>query len=559
MLEVLRAEHPGAVVSASAPQVLREYREYERSVTTLVDAAVKPKVGAYVTNIRTRLDEIAPGVPFYVMKSNGGVLSRRRGRAPADHHDAVRPGGRGPGRGADRRHGRLRPGAHLRRRRHLDRRHRGHRRRADAHHRGLGRRLPVEDPDDRRRHRRRGRRLDRLALARGHAQGRAEVGRRRPRPDAATRTAATSRPSPTRTSSSAGSRRTCWAGRSRCRSRRRPTAWPRLGAELDLALERTATGILEISAWNQANALRQVTVARGLDVRDFTLTTFGGSGSLLACRLMDILDLPRTLVPPNPGNVSAFGLLTVDVRNDYVQTVVVQARRPRPRPGAGGLRRPGGPGRGPPWTARASAATSSACSARRTCATSARRSRCACPVAGRRARRAPRPRTVAQAFHAAHRQLYGYDFADRPAPGRRVGEPAGRAGSGRSAVPTWWSCAAEDGGTDRAVTGSRRVFFDDWIDTPTVLPARPRPRRRRGRARRSSRSSARPSRCTPASPPPSTAYGNLLLTEGVGPMTPMATTARSTPTRSSSRSSPARWPRSRRRSRPRSGAPRARR
>ena len=42
------------------------------------------------------------------------------------------------------------------------------------------------------------------------------------------------------------------------------------------ALERTATGILEISAWNQANALRQVTVARGLDVRDFTLTTFGG-------------------------------------------------------------------------------------------------------------------------------------------------------------------------------------------------------------------------------------------------------------------------------------------
>src|SRR3954470_5648913 len=74
MLEVLREEHPGAVVSISS-RVLREYREYERSVTTLVDAAVKPRVAAYVTNIRTRLDEIAPGVPFYVMKSNGGVLS----------------------------------------------------------------------------------------------------------------------------------------------------------------------------------------------------------------------------------------------------------------------------------------------------------------------------------------------------------------------------------------------------------------------------------------------------------------------------------------------------
>ena len=60
MLEVIRAEHPGGVVSHQLQQVLREYREYERSVTTLVDAAVKPKVGAYVTNIRTRLDEIAP-------------------------------------------------------------------------------------------------------------------------------------------------------------------------------------------------------------------------------------------------------------------------------------------------------------------------------------------------------------------------------------------------------------------------------------------------------------------------------------------------------------------
>src|SRR3954468_19952932 len=48
MLEILRQEHPGCVVSLSS-QVLREYREYERSVTTLVDAAVKPKVGAYVT------------------------------------------------------------------------------------------------------------------------------------------------------------------------------------------------------------------------------------------------------------------------------------------------------------------------------------------------------------------------------------------------------------------------------------------------------------------------------------------------------------------------------
>jgi N-methylhydantoinase A len=98
-----------------------------------------------------------------------------------------------------------------------------------------------------------------------------------------------------------------------------------LAGRLGLSPEACATGVLEISAWNQANALRQVTVKRGLDVRDFTLTTFGGSGSLLLCRLMDVLGIPTVLVPPNPGNVSAFGLLTVDVKNDYVQTHVALA------------------------------------------------------------------------------------------------------------------------------------------------------------------------------------------------------------------------------------------
>ena len=85
MREILRREHPDAVVSISS-DVLREYREYERSMTTLVDAAVKPIVSRYVANIAARLAEFtrsAPAgqnreptsIPFYIMKSNGGVLS----------------------------------------------------------------------------------------------------------------------------------------------------------------------------------------------------------------------------------------------------------------------------------------------------------------------------------------------------------------------------------------------------------------------------------------------------------------------------------------------------
>ena len=56
--------------------MLREYREYERAMTTLVDAAVKPRLSAYVTNIKARLTAYDDRtIPFYVMKSNGGVLS----------------------------------------------------------------------------------------------------------------------------------------------------------------------------------------------------------------------------------------------------------------------------------------------------------------------------------------------------------------------------------------------------------------------------------------------------------------------------------------------------
>ena len=97
-----------------------------------------------------------------------------------------------------------------------------------------------------------------------------------------------------------------------------------LGSKLGMDLASVAAGVLEISAWNQANALRQVTVQRGLDVRDFVLATFGGSGSLAVCRLLELLGLPAAVVPRDPGNLSAFGLLTVDVKNDEVQTAVAR-------------------------------------------------------------------------------------------------------------------------------------------------------------------------------------------------------------------------------------------
>ena len=187
----------------------------------------------------------------------------------------------------------------------------------------------------------------------------------------------------------------------------------RLAGDLGLTVERCATGVLEISAWNQANALRQVTVGRGLDVRDFTLTTFGGSGSLLACRLADVLDLPTVLVPPDPGNVSAFGLLTVDVRNDYVRTAVARHE---------GL----DPATVEEVYAELSARADAALATEGFPAEQRRSQRTAdlryvgqafevrVPVPDGQLGRAGLE-AVAAAFHAEHRVLYGYDFAGDPA------------------------------------------------------------------------------------------------------------------------------------------------
>src|SRR5205823_17256 len=75
--EILGRLHPKASVSISS-EVLSEYREYERAMTTLVDAFVKPRVGGYVSRIQARLGQgAAHEVPFYIMKSNGGVASAR--------------------------------------------------------------------------------------------------------------------------------------------------------------------------------------------------------------------------------------------------------------------------------------------------------------------------------------------------------------------------------------------------------------------------------------------------------------------------------------------------
>jgi N-methylhydantoinase A len=466
MREILAAEHPTAVVSISS-EVLREYREYERSMTTLVDAAVKPKVAGYVGSIKRRLDDLTGEreVPFYVMKSNGGVLS-----AAEVVHQPITTVLSGPAAGA--------LGAAM-----------------IAANAGFTRVLTCDGG---------GTSTDVSVVLDGHPtlttegtvgaypskipmidvvtvgagggsiawispEGALKVGPKSAGADPGPLCYGTGGTDVTVTDAHLVLGRIpphLLGGEIPLDTGAARAGLAALAAELGLEPAACANGVLEISAWNQANALRQVTVQRGLDVREFTLTTFGGSGSLLLCRLIDILNLRGVLVPPDPGNVSAFGLLTVDVKNDYVQTAVAKHAELEPAEVSTGF---------DDLTAQAAAALS----------------REGFPLAQHRFLRSadlryfgqafevrvpvpdgdltePVLAGVATAFHDAHRGLYGYDFRDQPSQqvewvNLRV------SGIGPIRRPELRRHPAPDGTVERARTGSRDVCFDGQNYLPAPL------------------------------------------------------------------------------------------
>jgi N-methylhydantoinase A len=86
-----------------------------------------------------------------------------------------------------------------------------------------------------------------------------------------------------------------------------------------------AQGVVDVANANMEAALRVISVERGHDPRDFTLVTFGGAGGLHAVRLAASLSIPRVLIPENPGLLSALGVLLSDSVQDFSQTVMLRA------------------------------------------------------------------------------------------------------------------------------------------------------------------------------------------------------------------------------------------
>jgi N-methylhydantoinase A len=95
-----------------------------------------------------------------------------------------------------------------------------------------------------------------------------------------------------------------------------------LGAKIGLGTEETAISILRIANSMMGKILRIVSVERGYDPRNFTLVAFGGAGPMHVCPLAEELEANKIIVPSNPGMFSALGLLTADLFHDYVRPVV---------------------------------------------------------------------------------------------------------------------------------------------------------------------------------------------------------------------------------------------
>ena len=319
--EIISEVFPEATVSISS-RVLREYREYERSVTTLVDAFVKDRVVQYISSISDRLELISEAEPpaFYVMKSNGGIIS-----SEAVGDQPITTVLSGPAAGAL---GAAEVARH-----------------AGFEHvlaldgggtstdvtvvQGAEPALTTEGSIGR--HPMKVPMIDIVTVGTGGGsiawispEGGLKVGPQSAGASPGPMCYDTGGEAPSVTDAHLVLGRipsNLIGGGIQLNGEKASQGIEVLASDLGLSLEECASGVLEIAAWNQANAIRQVTVRKGLDVRDFALCAFGGSGPLQACRLVNLLGLEAAIVPPDPGNLSAYGLLVVDLRHDEVQTI----------------------------------------------------------------------------------------------------------------------------------------------------------------------------------------------------------------------------------------------
>ena len=93
-----------------------------------------------------------------------------------------------------------------------------------------------------------------------------------------------------------------------------------LADKLNYNLQQTACGIIKIVGASMANAIREITIEQGIDPRNLKLLAFGGAGPMMGTQLAHELDIDTIIIPPVAGNFSAWGLLASDLLQSAART-----------------------------------------------------------------------------------------------------------------------------------------------------------------------------------------------------------------------------------------------
>ena len=88
-----------------------------------------------------------------------------------------------------------------------------------------------------------------------------------------------------------------------------------------------ADGVIRIAVARMVSAIKEISIAKGYDPRDFVLLAYGGAGPMHGALVASELDIDHVVVPPSPGNFSAFGCLVSDLQITRTRTLLVETRR----------------------------------------------------------------------------------------------------------------------------------------------------------------------------------------------------------------------------------------
>jgi N-methylhydantoinase A len=322
--EIVTAALPGRFVSLSH-EILREYREYERISTTVVNAYIGPRVGGYVRDLQSRLAEVGFRGDLAIMQSNGGVMTPEAAfKRPVMMMESGPVGGIiasaeiGKALGIEDvvsfdMGGTTAKAALVRA---------GEPTTAEGYYvGGYANGHPVMVPV-----------VDVVEVGAGGGSiawiddvGALKVGPQSAGADPGPIAYGNGGTEPTITDANVVLGRigtSDFLGGEMRLDRAAASAGiaARVGARLGMDTEEAARAIIDIAVAKMSLAVREVSVAKGYDPRDFALVASGGAGPPHALAIARELHIPTVIVPRFPSHFSALGMLMADERHDFSRT-----------------------------------------------------------------------------------------------------------------------------------------------------------------------------------------------------------------------------------------------